>query len=106
MRVWLKRRPSVAPAIAGWVGDVAATYGHWVFRIWCSIPRRPAGLALAKVAMVADAILIPVSGPVFDREAASDCWAELRAPARSEWSLSGCRNWHAAGSPDASRRNR
>jgi hypothetical protein len=25
--------------------------------------------------MVADAILIPVSGSVFDREAASDCWA-------------------------------
>ena len=74
MRVWLKRRPSAAPAITGWVGD---TNGH---------VRPPVdglhGLGLAKVAMVADAILIPVAGSVFDRESASDCWHELRTHPR------------------------
>ena len=40
------------------------------------------GLRLAKVAMVADAILIPVFGSAFDCEAASDCWAERRVHPR------------------------
>ena len=80
MRVWLKRRPSAAPPIIGWVGEnngsVRPPLGttHLVL----DTPGGLHGLALAKVAMVADAILIPVSGSVFDREAASDCWAELR----------------------------
>jgi chromosome partitioning protein len=84
MRVWLKRRPSAAPAITGWVGDtngnvrppIGAT--HLVL----DTPGGLHGLGLAKVAMVSDAIIIPVSGSVFDREAASDCWAELRAHPR------------------------
>ena len=80
MRVWLKRRPSAAPAITGWVGD---TNGHVRppsdgSHLVLDTPGGLHGLGLAKVAMVADAILIPVSGSVFDREAASDCWAELR----------------------------
>ncbi len=84
MRVWLKRRPSAAPAITGWFGDthgsVRPTMGasHLVL----DTPGGLHGLGLAKVAVVADAILIPVSGSVFDREAASDCWAELRAHPR------------------------
>ena len=84
MRVWLKRRPSAAPTIMGWVsetnGNVRPPPGstHLVL----DTPGGLHGLALAKVAMVADAILIPVSGSVFDREAASDCWAELRAHPR------------------------
>ena len=84
MRVWLKRRPSAAPPITGWVGEtsgsVRPTLGskHLVL----DTPGGLHGLALAKVAMVADAILIPVSGSVFDREAASDCWAELRVHPR------------------------
>lgn len=83
MRVWLKRRPSAAPAVAGWVGDVAGNVRPLgVSHLVLDTPGGLHGLALAKVAMVADAILIPVSGSVFDREAASDCWAELRAHPR------------------------
>ena len=84
MRVWLKRRPSAAPAITGWFGDTNGSVrppmgaSHLVL----DTPGGLHGLGLAKVAMVADAILIPVSGSVFDREAASDCWAELRAHPR------------------------
>ncbi len=80
MRVWLKRRPSAAPAVAGWVGDVAGNVRPplGVTHLVLDTPGGLHGLALAKVAMVADAILIPVSGSVFDREAASDCWGELR----------------------------
>ena len=84
MRVWLKRRPSAAPAITGWFGDTNGNVrppigaSHLVL----DTPGGLHGLGLAKVAMVADAILIPVSGSVFDREAASDCWAELRAHPR------------------------
>jgi len=84
MRVWLKRRPSAAPAITGWVGDgngqVRPPLG--VSHLVLDTPGGLHGLSLAKVAMVADAILIPVSGSVFDREAASDCWAELRVHPR------------------------
>ena len=84
MRVWLKRRPSAAPAITGWFGDTNGNVrppmgaSHLVL----DTPGGLHGLGLAKVTMVADAILIPVSGSVFDREAASDCWAELRAHPR------------------------
>lgn len=84
MRVWLKRRPSAAPPITGWVGETNGSVRpplgstHLVL----DTPGGLHGLALAKVAMVADAILIPVSGSVFDREAASDCWAELRVHPR------------------------
>ncbi len=84
MRVWLKRRPGAAPAITGWFGDTNGNVrppmgaSHLVL----DTPGGLHGLGLAKVAMVADAILIPVSGSVFDREAASDCWAELRVHPR------------------------
>ena len=80
MRVWLKRRPSAAPAITGWVGDINGNVRPppGTTHLVLDTPGGLHGLALAKVAMVADAILIPVSGSVFDREAASDCWAELR----------------------------
>ena len=80
MRVWLKRRPSAAPAIAGWVGETHGSVRPPIgtTHLVLDTPGGLHGLALAKVAMVADAILIPVSGSVFDREAASDCWAELR----------------------------
>ncbi len=80
MRVWLKRRPSAAPAITGWVGETNGSVRPppGTTHLVLDTPGGLHGLALAKVAMVADAILIPVSGSVFDREAASDCWAELR----------------------------
>lgn len=84
MRVWLKRRPSAAPAVVGWVGDVAGNVRPplGVTHLVLDTPGGLHGLSLAKVAMVADAILIPVSGSVFDRESASDCWTELRAHPR------------------------
>ena len=80
MRVWLKRRPSAAPSIVGWVGETNGSVRPplGTTHLVLDTPGGLHGLALAKVAMVADAILIPVSGSVFDREAASDCWAELR----------------------------
>jgi chromosome partitioning protein len=80
MRVWLKRRPSAAPAIMGWVGETNGNVRPplGTTHLVLDTPGGMHGLALAKVAMVVDAILIPVSGSVFDREAASDCWAELR----------------------------
>ena len=80
MRVWLKRRPSAAPAVAGWVGETNgnARPPPGTTHLVLDTPGGLHGLALAKVAMVADAILIPVAGSVFDRESASDCWAELR----------------------------
>jgi len=84
MRVWLKRRPSAAPLISGWVGETNGNVRPPIgtTHLVLDTPGGLHGLALAKVAMVADAILIPVSGSVFDREAASDCWAELRAHPR------------------------
>ncbi len=84
MRVWLKRRPSAAPAITGWVGESngSARPPLGVTHLVLDTPGGLHGLGLAKVAMVADAILIPVSASVFDREAASDCWAELRVHPR------------------------
>ncbi len=80
MRVWLKRRPSAAPEIRGWVGDASGSTRPplGTTNLVLDTPGGLNGLALAKVAMLADAIIIPVSGSVFDRESASDCWAELR----------------------------
>jgi chromosome partitioning protein len=84
MRVWLKRRPSAAPPIQGWVGDTSGSVRPpiGVTNLVLDTPGGLNGLALAKVAMVSDAIIIPVSGSLFDRESASDCWAELRAHPR------------------------
>lgn len=84
MRVWLKRRPSAAPPIVGWVGETNGNVRPplGTTHLVLDTPGGLHGLGLAKVAMVADAILIPVSGSVFDREAASDCWAELRVHPR------------------------
>ncbi|MBQ0959911.1 ParA family protein [Ideonella sp. 4Y11] len=84
MRVWLARRPSAAPPIVGWVGDSvrlsrpALGTQHLVL----DTPGGLHGLGLARVVMVADAILLPVGGSVFDRESASDCWNELRSQPR------------------------
>jgi chromosome partitioning protein len=80
MRVWLKRRPSAAPVINAWVGNAngAVRPPPGTTNLVLDTPGGLHGLELAKVAMIADAILIPVSGSVFDRESASDCWAELR----------------------------
>ncbi len=84
MRVWLKRRPSAAPAVQGWVGDTVGSVRPptGVVNLVLDMPGGLYGLALAKVEMISDAITIPVSDSLFDRESASDCWAELRTHPR------------------------
>ncbi len=80
MRVWLGRRPSAAPSIASWVAD-ASTLSRppsGLQNLVIDTPGGLTGLELAKTVMLSDAILIPVCGSIFDRESASDCWAELR----------------------------
>jgi chromosome partitioning protein len=80
MRVWLARRPSAAPQINAWVGDSMglARPAFGTQHLVLDTPGGLHGLGLARVVMAADAILLPVGGSVFDRESASDCWAELR----------------------------
>ena len=80
MRVWLTRRPSAAPAIGSWVADAATLTRPpaGAQNLVLDTPGGLTGLALAKTVMLSDAILIPICGSVFDRESASDCWAELR----------------------------
>lgn len=84
MRVWLARRPSAAPPIVGWVGDSVglARPALGTQHLVLDTPGGLHGLGLARVVMVADAILLPVGGSVFDRESASDCWNELRSQPR------------------------
>ncbi|MBN8488118.1 MAG: ParA family protein [Burkholderiales bacterium] len=84
MRVWLARRPSAAPQVAGWVGDSArlARPALGTQHLVLDTPGGLHGLGLARVVMAADAILLPVGGSVFDRESASDCWNELRSQPR------------------------
>lgn len=84
MRVWLARRPSAAPQINAWVGDSMglARPAFGTQHLVLDTPGGLHGLGLAKVVMVADAILLPVGGSVFDRESASDCWNELRSHPR------------------------
>ncbi|MFM2399851.1 MAG: hypothetical protein RL341_2008 [Pseudomonadota bacterium] len=84
MRVWLNRRPADAPAIASWAADAGALWRPPVgtTHVVVDTPGGLHGFALAKVVMIADAILIPVSGSIFDRESVADCWAQLRAHPR------------------------
>jgi chromosome partitioning protein len=80
MRVWLGRRPRAAPSIASWVAD-ASTLSRppsGLQNLVIDTPGGLTGLELAKTVMLSDAILLPICGSVFDRESASDCWAELR----------------------------
>ncbi len=80
MRVWLQRRPSAAPTIASWVAEATSLTRppSGVQNLVIDTPGGLTGLALAKTVMLSDAILLPVCGSIFDRESASDCWAELR----------------------------
>jgi chromosome partitioning protein len=80
MRVWLARRPASAPAISSWTGDTNALLRPPanITNLVLDTPGGLHGFALSKVVMIADAILLPVSGSVFDRESVGECWAELR----------------------------
>jgi cellulose biosynthesis protein BcsQ len=84
MRVWLARRPASAPAIASWTGDTNALLRPpaGIANLVLDTPGGLHGFALSKVVMIADAVLLPVSGSVFDRESVGECWGELRAHPR------------------------
>ena len=80
---WLRRRNAqqlARPlAIVGWAVDPKnvlrppAGIKHMVL----DTPGGMRGFELARVAMFADAILMPVCNSVFDRESTADCYAEL-----------------------------
>lgn len=81
---WLKRReanPGVrGRAIVGWSADPRNVMRPpaGVTHVVLDTPGGLRGLDLAKVVMTADAILLPVSHSMFDRESAADCYAELK----------------------------
>jgi chromosome partitioning protein len=81
---WLKRReaqPNVrGRAIVGWSADPRNVMRPpaGVTHVVLDTPGGLRGLDLAKVVMTADAILLPVSHSMFDRESAADCHAELK----------------------------
>lgn len=81
---WLKRREAQAGvkgrAIVGWSADPRNVMRPpaGVTHVVLDTPGGLRGLDLAKVVMTADAILLPVSHSMFDRESAADCHAELK----------------------------
>jgi chromosome partitioning protein len=83
-RTWLGYRPDNAPAIGAWVGNANALVRPPIGtpHLVLDTPGGLHGLALFKVVMLADAILIPVCSSAFDRDASAACWAELRAHPR------------------------
>lgn len=86
---WLRQRdkqrfaPS-APKIAGWAVDprhiLRAPSG--VTHVILDTPGGLKGYDLLRVVMLADAVLMPVSHALFDRESATDCYGELLAHPR------------------------
>ena len=79
-RLWLNLRPATHPTIHGWTIDERnfARPPAGVKHVVLDTPGGFQGLGLMKVAMYADAILIPSTPSLFDREAAADCLKELR----------------------------
>jgi chromosome partitioning protein len=82
-QTWLRRRNAQQQArpstIVGWAVDpknvlrAPAGIKHMVL----DTPGGMRGFELARIAMFADAILMPVCNSVFDRESTADCYAEL-----------------------------
>lgn len=78
-RGWLRRRPAELPAIAPWTLDqgnvlrVPTGITHAVL----DTPGGLHGFELARLVMIADAIVMPVCPSLFDRESAAHCHAEL-----------------------------
>jgi chromosome partitioning protein len=80
---WLRRR-AVQPLVKGAAITGSAFGAHGVLRppvgishVVLDTPGGLQGYDLARIAMTADAILMPVSDSVFDRESALECHAEL-----------------------------
>lgn len=83
-RLWLNLRPAHHPKIQGWTIDERnfARPPAGVKHVILDTPSGFQGILMMKVAMYADAILIPSSQSVFDRSSAADCLKELRTTAR------------------------
>lgn len=82
-QAWLRLRSkqtvtSKAP-IVGWTVDARSVLRSppGVSHVVLDTPGGLRGFDLARVAMFADAVLMPVCNSVFDRESAADCFAEL-----------------------------
>ena len=80
-RLWLDLRPATRPKIHGWTIDERnfARPPAGVKQVVLDTPGGFQGVGLMKVAMYADAILLPATPALFDRQAAADCLKELRA---------------------------
>lgn len=79
-RLWLSLRPATQPKIHGWTVDERnfARPPAGVKHVVLDTPGGFQGVGLMKVAMYADAILIPATPSLFDRQSAADCIKELR----------------------------
>ena len=79
-RLWLNLRPPTQPRIHGWTIDERnfARPPAGVKHVVLDTPGGFQGVALMKVALYADAVLIPATPSLFDRQAAADCIKELR----------------------------
>jgi chromosome partitioning protein len=82
-QAWLRLRAAQQSfenqAIVGWTVDPRSVLRTpaGVTHVVLDTPGGLRGFDLARVAMFADAILMPVCNSVFDRESAADCYAEL-----------------------------
>ncbi|HEX4328319.1 MAG TPA: ParA family protein [Burkholderiales bacterium] len=83
-RLWLSLRPESRPKILGWTIDDRnfARPPAGVKHVVLDTPGGFQGVGLMKVALYADAILIPTTPSLFDRESAADCLKELRIQPR------------------------
>jgi len=79
-RYWLSLRNERQALIHGWTIDERnfARPPAGVKHVVLDTPGGFQGLGLMKVAMYADAILMPATSSVFDRQSAADCLKELR----------------------------
>ncbi|WP_341676719.1 ParA family protein [Niveibacterium sp. SC-1] len=79
-RLWLSLRAAAHAAISGWTMDERnfARPPAGTQHVVLDTPGGFQGVGLMKVALYADAMLMPVSASVFDRAAAADGLAELR----------------------------
>lgn len=79
-RLWLNLRPESRPKIHGWTIDDRnfARPPAGVKHVVLDTPGGFQGVGLMKVAMYADAILIPATPSLFDRQSAAECLKELR----------------------------
>lgn len=82
-QAWLRLRSkqtlSCKAPIVGWTVDARSVLRSppGVTHVVLDTPGGLRGFELARVAMFADAIVMPVCNSVFDRESAADCFAEL-----------------------------